>query len=328
MPSPLLSSLDEDASSAVAGRTRPGPPPRTAVGSGREAGGAISVADLEGHDGDVRGDSVRVEVDGVDAAVMVRVGDDRRGVVVDPVLVLVGRDRDPQHRVDVLAEARGADDPGVPDLVRRLVGEAGQVEEVGEVLRVPGTDRGGREEHDQTRNLLVHAGCEGAGEGRLILVRRRPGQLEVGPTRREARVTQSEIDEETLALFSGDVTVPGCEDLDSHRGIGLLRRTLPGGSRGGGRREDGRERDEEEGGEQRSLAHWNLLVHGWHCSVPRTPRGGAYSRTRRRDRWCVASKAAKRVHRLQRRRAPPGRRPQCPFCVRFLYGTRRRKTVD
>src|SRR6266516_4707100 len=203
MSSPLLSSLDEGASSAIAGRTRPGPPPRTAVGSGRETGGAISVADLEGHDGDVRGDSVGVEIDRVDAAVVVRVGHDRRGVVVDPVLVLVGRNRDPQHRVDVLAEAGGSDDPRVPDLVRLLVGEAGQVEEVGEVLSVLGTDRGGREEHDQTRDLLVDAGREGAGEGGLVLMYRRSGQLEVGPTRGEARVAEGEVDEEALALFSG-----------------------------------------------------------------------------------------------------------------------------
>src|SRR5437763_15275125 len=91
----LCCGLAEDGFSAVAGRTRPGPPPRTAVGSGREAGGAISVADLERDDGDVRGDSVGVEVDRVDAAIVVGVGDDRWGVVVDPVLVLVGRDRDP-----------------------------------------------------------------------------------------------------------------------------------------------------------------------------------------------------------------------------------------
>src|SRR6266496_6377734 len=117
----------------------------TSGGHGTAPSPHREAADLEGHDGDVRGDAVGLEVGRVDAAVVVGVGDDRGGVVVDPVLVLVGRDRDPQHRVDVLAEAGGADDPGVPDLVRRLVGEAGQVEEVGEVLRVPGSDRGARE---------------------------------------------------------------------------------------------------------------------------------------------------------------------------------------
>jgi hypothetical protein len=54
-----------------------------------------SVADVERHDGDVRGDSVGLEVDGVDAAVVVRVGDNGGRVVVDPVLVFVGSDGDP-----------------------------------------------------------------------------------------------------------------------------------------------------------------------------------------------------------------------------------------
>src|SRR6266516_742112 len=192
-------------------RTRLGPHRRDQRRGPADTQQCKSVADLERDDGDVRGDSVGVEVDGVDAAVVVGVGDNGRGVVVDPVLVLVGRDRDPQYRVDVLAEAGGADDPGVQDRVRRLVREAGQVEEVCEVLRVPGTDRAGREEHDQTRDLLVDAGREGAGEGGLVLMYRRSGQLEVGPTRGEARVAEGEGDEEALALFSGDVTVPGCE---------------------------------------------------------------------------------------------------------------------
>src|SRR6266516_8176952 len=191
------------------GRPRPGPTAEISGGPVPIRGRAISVADLERHDGDVRGNSVGLEVDRVYAAVTVRVGDNRRGVVVDPVLVLVGRDRDPQHRADVLAEARGSDDPGVPDLVRLLVREAGQVEEVGEVLSVLGTDRGGREEHDQTRDLLVDAGREGAGKGGLVLVRCRSRQLEVGPTRSEARIPESEIDEEAFALLPGDIALPG-----------------------------------------------------------------------------------------------------------------------
>src|SRR5439155_6100473 len=31
----------------------------------------------------------------------------------------------------------------------------------------------------------------------------------------------------------------------------------------------------------------NLLFHGWHCSVPRTPRAGAYSPEARRDAGSV-----------------------------------------
>ena len=191
----------------------PGPPGSglaagSAAGPDRSGAAHISVVDLERHHGDVRGDSVGLEVDGVDAAVVVRVRDNRGGVVVDPVVVLVGRDRDPQHRADVLAEAWGSDEPGVPDLVRLLVREAGQVEEVREVLGVLGADRGGREEHDQTRHLLVDAGREGAGEGRLILMRRRSRELEVSPTRREARVAEREIDEEALALLPRDIALP------------------------------------------------------------------------------------------------------------------------
>jgi hypothetical protein len=54
-----------------------------------------SVADREWNDGDVRGDAICVQVGRVDAAVAVRVGDDRGCVVVDPVLVLVGSNGDP-----------------------------------------------------------------------------------------------------------------------------------------------------------------------------------------------------------------------------------------
>ena len=124
----------------------------------------ISVADAERDGNDVRGDAVGRQVDGVDAPVAVRVGDDRRCVVVDPILVLVSGNRDAEDGADVLAEARGADYPGVPDLVRRLVRESGQVEEVGEVLRVawrrPCWSRGAR----SGREAFVHAGREGAGE--------------------------------------------------------------------------------------------------------------------------------------------------------------------
>jgi hypothetical protein len=103
----------------------------------------------------------------------------------------------------------GAPTSHVSHLVRLLAREAGEVEEVSEVLSVLGTDRGGREEHDQTRNLLVHTGRERAWKGGLVLVRRRSGQLKVGPTCDEARVAEGEIDEEALALPSGKVAVPG-----------------------------------------------------------------------------------------------------------------------
>ena len=66
----------------------------------------ISVADAERDGNDVRGDAVGRQVDGVDAPVAVRVGDDRRCVVVDPILVLVSGNRDAQDGADVLAEAR------------------------------------------------------------------------------------------------------------------------------------------------------------------------------------------------------------------------------
>src|SRR4029450_2554182 len=97
------------------------------------------------------------------------------------------------------------DDPGVPNLVRLLVCEAGQVEEVGQVLRVLGTDRAGREEHDQTRKLLVDARCGGAGEGGLILMDRRSRQLKVGSARGEARVPDGKVDEEALARLAGRI---------------------------------------------------------------------------------------------------------------------------
>ena len=132
-----------------------------------------SVADLEWNGDDVRGDAIRLQVDRVDATVAVRIGDDGRRVVVDPVVVLVGSNCNSKYGVDVATEAPGSHDPGIPDLVRLLVREAGQVEEVGQVLGVPGPDRSGREEHDQAWELLVDTRCEGAGKGGLILVGRR-----------------------------------------------------------------------------------------------------------------------------------------------------------
>jgi hypothetical protein len=52
-----------------------------------------SVGDLEWNGDEVRDDAIGLQVDSVDAAVAVRVGDDRRRVVVGPVLVLVGSNR-------------------------------------------------------------------------------------------------------------------------------------------------------------------------------------------------------------------------------------------
>src|SRR4029450_2926487 len=105
------------------------------------------------------------------------------------------------------------DDPGVPDLVGLLVREAGQVEEVGQVLRVLGTDRAGGEEHDQTRELLVDARCGRAGEGGLILMGRRSRQLKVGSARREARVLDGKVDEEALARLARRIAWTRREDL-------------------------------------------------------------------------------------------------------------------
>src|SRR5437588_13025757 len=62
-----------------------------------------SVADREWNNRDVRGDTIGLQVGRVDVAVVVRIGDDGRCVVVDPVLVLVGSNGDPQHRADVVA---------------------------------------------------------------------------------------------------------------------------------------------------------------------------------------------------------------------------------
>ena len=108
---------------------------------------------------------------------------------------------------------------------------------------------------DRRRCPVKDAGREGAGERGLVLVRGRPRQLKAGPARREARVPESEIDEEALALLAGDVTGTWREDRHLHRWGGLLRGT-PVGSRSCGRHDDSRERDKDEGGEHGSLMHW------------------------------------------------------------------------
>jgi hypothetical protein len=53
-----------------------------------------SVADPEWNRDDVRGDAIGLQVDGVDVAIVVCIRDDRRRVVVDAVLVLVGGNGD------------------------------------------------------------------------------------------------------------------------------------------------------------------------------------------------------------------------------------------
>ena len=141
----------------------------------------LSVGDAEGDGHNLRGDPVRPQVEGVDTTVAIGVRDDCWGVVVNPVLVLVGGNGDPKHRADVPAEERGCDDPGIPDLVRSLVREARQVEEVGQVLGIPGTtvlvERSTISPPAPSGPLRVSR----AGERGLTPVGCRSGQLELAP---------------------------------------------------------------------------------------------------------------------------------------------------
>src|SRR5262249_50301182 len=108
--------------------------------------------------------------------------------------------------------------------------------------RVPGTDRAGREEHDQAGKLLVHAwrGC--TRERGLVLMSRRSGQLEVGSARCEARILERKVDEESLARLAGLVARTRREDRHLHGLAGLGGWVLAGSSRASGG-DDNREGD-------------------------------------------------------------------------------------
>src|SRR5215468_11173089 len=154
-----------------------GPPAASGLGRG--------AVDPERHGDDVGRDPQELEVSGVDAPVVVQIGDHIRRIIEDAVVIEVVDDRDGERGVDILAGNGRTHDPGVPQLglLGVPVGDAGEVEQVGQVGARAGEARKGVVgcgcENDQAGHAVVLAGREGTGNGGTLLCT--PGPVSCRP---------------------------------------------------------------------------------------------------------------------------------------------------
>src|SRR5215469_935780 len=217
----------------------PGPSFGRRTGAPAVSGLGRVAVDPERHGDDVGRYPQELKISGVDAPVMVQVGDHVRGIVVDAVVIEVVDDRDGERGVDILTGDGRAHDPGVPQLglLGIPVGDAGEVEQAGQVGAWAGETRkgvvGGGGENDQAGHAVVLAGREGAGERRNVVVHPGPGQLqtaEPGLVQVLAQEVDFHVDEPAESAGPGVGAPLGREDLDPYR-LGPLR-----GTGGAGRR--------------------------------------------------------------------------------------------
>src|SRR5262249_53680838 len=144
--------------------------------------------DPERHGDDVGRDPQELKISGVDAPVLVQIGDYIRRIVEDAVVIEVVDDRDCERGVDILTGDGRTHDPGVPQLglLGVPVGDGGEVEQVGQVGAWAGEARqvvvGGGGENDQAGHAVVLAGREGAGERQNVVVHPGPSQLQTAET--------------------------------------------------------------------------------------------------------------------------------------------------
>src|SRR5262249_56102341 len=84
---------------------------------------------------DVGRDPQELKIIGVDAPVVVQIGDHVRRIVEDAVVIEVVDDRDGERGIDILTGDGRTHDPGVPQLglLGVPVGDAGEVEQAGQV---------------------------------------------------------------------------------------------------------------------------------------------------------------------------------------------------